>query len=84
MVLSRGRTNFDRLIHNTPEWNDVLVPEPTPVPIRNCPADQNRDGAHSVGDLLLFLQQYFGRARTGDFNESGVISVQNIFDVLAA
>lgn len=84
MVLSRGRTNFDPLIHNTPEWNDVLVPEPTPVPIRDCPADQNLDGAHSVGDLFLFLQRYFGGERTGDFNESGVISVQDIFDFLAA
>ena len=49
-----------------------------------CPADYDRTGGVSVGDIFAFLYDWFGGASRADFSGNGVISVQDIFDFLAA
>lgn len=47
-----------------------------------CPADYDRSGEVSVGDLFAFLHGWFTRSSAGDFNESGEVTIQDLFDYL--
>lgn len=83
MVLSKGRSNFVLGVHDTPEWNNVIVPETAPQ-ISDCPADVNLDGMSTVDDLFIYINWWFSAVRTADFNVSGTVSIDDLFLYLNA
>ncbi|HMN42002.1 MAG TPA: GC-type dockerin domain-anchored protein [Phycisphaerales bacterium] len=49
-----------------------------------CPADFDRDRALTLADVFAFLDAWFARDPTTDFNYSGTPTMQDIFDFLNA
>jgi hypothetical protein len=48
------------------------------------PADLNDDRQNTVGDLFIFIQDWFGRTGQGDFNRDGAYEVDDLFRYLDA
>lgn len=49
-----------------------------------CPADVNRDGILSVGDLFHFLARWFEAHPQSDFNMDSTVSLEDLFAFLRA
>lgn len=49
-----------------------------------CPADFDCSGAVNISDILWFVSEFLNSSLRADINDSGDVSVQDLFDFLAA
>ncbi len=82
IILSKGRTNAEVGVHDTPAWNDVLVPA-TGAEIPTCDVDVDLSGTRTVADIFFFLSAWFRSDRMADWDTSGLTNVQDIFSYLS-
>lgn len=83
LILSKGRSNFQDGVHDTPGYNDMYLAEPGPT-IPDCAADIDLDGDADFNDIFGFLNLWFTQVRLADFNESGQIDINDVFSFLNA
>lgn len=83
LAIGRSRTNFVAGVHDTPEWNDVLVDEGL-VETPDCDADFNLDAVLNSQDFFDFLTAFFAADPRADFNLNAAIDSQDLFDYLTA
>jgi hypothetical protein len=76
--------NGDEGMYDVVVTGDCQTVASSPINLEICEGDF--DGSHfrTPGDLFLFLELYFSGDRRADLNEANGLSVQDIFDFLAA
>ena len=82
--IARTRTNYDRLIHDTPSESLNIFPSQFGVSVVDCPADYNANGALEVQDIFDYLNAWFAGEGDTDFDGLNGLEVADIFAFLNA
>lgn len=87
LAVARSRTDFIPGVHDTPEWNNVLI-ENEGEERPECRADWDRSASVNSQDIAAYLSAWLASVQAGtadaDFNADGAVSSSDISAFLSA
>jgi hypothetical protein len=86
LSLLRSRTNFNPLIHDGPEWQNILATDllPIGVEVQDCVSDLDGDNTTGPADLARLLGNWGATTGNSDIDQDGVVGQADLALLLGA